>query len=67
MGIESIVKQLITDRSFRDEVAKDPDTVLGRFELSAAERKSLVRMCRNMAASGGPSSVPLRSEGLVWY
>ncbi len=64
--VESVVRKLFADLKFREEAAKNPESALGTFELSTAERRSLVRLCRSMAPAGGPSSMQLTTEALVW-
>lgn len=69
--MQLFVKRLVSDAEFRRQALEDPNTVMGEFNLTAAERQSLARLCRKFASHG--VGVTLAATPLVvapmgyWY
>lgn len=63
--IEAIVRRIFSDAEFRQAAVEDPRATLEQYELSEAERRSLVKLCGTLAPAGGPS-LSRGVDSLIW-
>lgn len=50
--VQAFAKQFASDESFRRLALENPSAALSGFDLTAAERDSLTRMCRRVSNRG---------------
>ena len=48
-AIETVVRRLFSDATFRNEAITNPSTALAEYRLAAREQAALVKLCQQMA------------------
>lgn len=63
-AIETVVRRLFSDATFRAEALADPSAALAEYRLAAAERAALTKLCVQMAS--GATVTDKQQLGIWW-
>ena len=62
LAIETVVRRLFSDATFRAQAIADPTAALAEYRLAATERQALTKLCLQLNAGG----TTVKEQGWWW-
>jgi hypothetical protein len=64
--IETVVRRLFSDTTFRAQAIANPATALAEYRLAASERQALTKLCLQLNSGGTSTEDKVQASGWWW-